>query len=60
MTEELIIQPTFETETLPTRLKKKKKQLNYEADDEPLVSLQEHFKFNFHFASLDIAISSLD
>jgi hypothetical protein len=58
--EELNIQPTFETETLPTRLKKKKKQFDYEADDEPLVSPQEHFKVNFHFAILDTAISSLD
>lgn len=58
--EELNIQATFETETLPTRLKKKKKQFDYEADDEPLVSPQEHFKVNFHFAILDTAISSLD
>ena len=58
--EELNIQPTFETETLPTQLKKKKKQFDYEADDEPLVSPQEHFKVNFHFAILNTAISSLD
>ena len=32
--EELNIQPTFETKTLPTWLKKKKKQSDYEADAE--------------------------
>ncbi|KAK2704576.1 hypothetical protein QYM36_016838 [Artemia franciscana] len=47
---ELNIQPTFETETLPSRLRKKKKQFDYETDDEPLVSPQEHFKVNFYFA----------
>ena len=58
--EKLNIQPTFERETLPTWLKKKKKQFDYEADDESLVFPQEHFKVNFHFAILDTAISSLD
>ncbi|KAK2708755.1 hypothetical protein QYM36_014381, partial [Artemia franciscana] len=53
--------PLTETaEALPTRLKRKKKQFDYEADYEPLVSPQEHFKVNFHFAVFDTTISSLD
>ncbi|XP_075056896.1 uncharacterized protein LOC142143080 [Mixophyes fleayi] len=56
--EDLAIPALFEPE--PVRISQKKKQFNYEADDEPILSPEEKFKINFYFAVLDRAIQSVE
>lgn len=58
--EEFGIPTEFEPESIPKRLKKKKRQFLYEAEDEPMLDANQQFKVNFYFAILDTAISSID
>ncbi|XP_026517719.1 uncharacterized protein LOC113408599, partial [Terrapene carolina triunguis] len=44
----------------PIRIRKKRKQFTYEADDEPIYNPKEKFKVNFYFAVIDTAIHSVE
>ncbi|CAH0551203.1 unnamed protein product [Brassicogethes aeneus] len=57
--DELNILALFQLESQPIRLRKKKTQFSYETEDEPIQDAKQHFKFNFYFAILDTAISSV-
>ena len=54
---DLEIPPTFEA--VP-RLRRRKKQFAYEAEDEPVQDQKQNFKVNFFFAILDTAIRSVE
>ncbi|XP_047132433.2 zinc finger MYM-type protein 1-like [Hydra vulgaris] len=54
---DLEIPPTFEAEP---RLRRRKKQFAYEAEDEPVQDPKQNFKVNFFFAILDTAIRSVE
>ncbi|XP_075048018.1 LOW QUALITY PROTEIN: zinc finger MYM-type protein 1-like [Mixophyes fleayi] len=56
--EDLGIPALFEPE--PVRISRKKKQLTYEANDEPILSPEKKIKINFYFAVLDTAIQSVE
>ncbi|XP_029466633.1 ATP-binding cassette sub-family A member 1-like [Rhinatrema bivittatum] len=58
LAEELEIPVSFEPD--PVRIRKKKKQFTYEADDNPIQSAEQNFKVNFYFAVLDAAIQSIE
>ncbi|XP_024067329.2 LOW QUALITY PROTEIN: zinc finger MYM-type protein 1-like, partial [Terrapene carolina triunguis] len=54
LVEELDVPALFEPD--PIRIRKKRKQFTYEADDEPIYNPKEKFKVNFYFAVIDKAI----
>ncbi|XP_047139069.1 zinc finger MYM-type protein 1-like [Hydra vulgaris] len=54
---DLEVPPTFEAEP---RLRRRKKQFAYEAEDEPVQDPKQNFKVNFFFAILDTAIRSVE
>lgn len=58
--EELGIPAEFESESVLKRLKNKKRQFLYEAEDEPIQDAKKQFKVNFYFAILDTTITSID
>ncbi|XP_029442214.1 LOW QUALITY PROTEIN: zinc finger MYM-type protein 1-like [Rhinatrema bivittatum] len=58
LAEELEIPVSFEPD--PVRIRKKKKVVTYEADDNPIQSAEQNFKVNFYFAVLDTAIQSVE
>ncbi|XP_074026384.1 zinc finger MYM-type protein 1-like [Leptinotarsa decemlineata] len=60
ISEEMNIEASFASETKPVRLRKKKRQLSYEAEDEPICDAKDQFKINFYFAVLDTAVNSVD
>lgn len=53
ISEKMNIEASFASETKPVRLRKKKRQLSYEAEDEPICDAKDQFKINFYFAVLD-------
>ncbi|XP_065264296.1 zinc finger MYM-type protein 1-like [Emys orbicularis] len=58
LAEELDVPALFEPD--PIRIRKKRKQFTYEADDEPIYNPKEKFKVNFYFAVIDTAIHSVE
>ncbi|XP_044851160.1 uncharacterized protein LOC123353812 [Mauremys mutica] len=58
LAEELDIPALVEPD--PIRIRKKRKQFTYEADDEPIYNLKEKFKVNFYFAVINTAIHSVE
>ncbi|XP_069489004.1 zinc finger MYM-type protein 1-like [Ambystoma mexicanum] len=59
LTEELEIPACFELDH-SVRVRRKKKQFTYEADDEPIENPKENFKVNFFFAIVDSALQSVE
>lgn len=58
LAEELDVPALFEPN--PIRIRNKRKQFTYEADDEPIYNLKEKFKVNFYFAVINTAIHSVE
>ncbi|XP_069502679.1 zinc finger MYM-type protein 1-like [Ambystoma mexicanum] len=59
LAEELEIPACFEPDN-SVRVRRKKKQFTYEADDEPIENPKENFKVNFFFAIIDTALQSVE
>ena len=58
MADTLEIEPGFEKTEI--RRRRKKRQFDYEAPDEPVDDPKQNYKVNFYFAILDVAIQSID
>ncbi|XP_068210308.1 zinc finger MYM-type protein 1-like [Palaemon carinicauda] len=54
---DLEIDPVFVADSV--RLRKKKRQFDYEGEDTPVQNAKVNFKVNFYFAVLDVAINSV-
>lgn len=59
LAEELEIEPNFAS-IQTVRLRKKKKQFDYESNDEPIIDPKINYKVNVFFSILDTTLSSLD
>ncbi|CAM5087249.1 unnamed protein product [Natator depressus] len=58
LAEELDVLALFEPD--PIRIRKKRKQFTYEANDKPIYNPKEKCKVNFYFAAIDTAIHSVE
>ncbi len=54
----LEIEPTFEASQV--RQRRKKRQFDYESQDEPVQDAKENYKVNFYYAILDVATESIN